>query len=79
MTRQERFRPEDLTGERRALYEAIAHGPRSSGPQRFPIADADGVLRGASGLTEDEITALRAQRAPELDVPGRRRWGGQRP
>lgn len=46
MTRQHRFRPEELGGDRKALYDAIAHGPRSTGPQRFALTDADGVLRG---------------------------------
>jgi 4-carboxymuconolactone decarboxylase len=46
MTRQERFEPDALTGERRELYDAIARGPRSTGPQLFPLTDADGVLRG---------------------------------
>lgn len=46
MSRQPRFRPEELTGERRAVYDAITTGPRSQGPQLFPLTDADGVLRG---------------------------------
>lgn len=46
MTRQHRFLPDELTGERRALYEAIALGPRSKGPQLFALTDEDGVLRG---------------------------------
>jgi 4-carboxymuconolactone decarboxylase len=46
VTRQHRFLPDDLTGERRALYDAIASGPRSQGPQLFPLTDEDGVLRG---------------------------------
>ena len=46
MTRQRRFAPDELTGDRRQLYEAITSGPRSRGPQSFPLTDADGVLRG---------------------------------
>jgi 4-carboxymuconolactone decarboxylase len=46
MSREPRLRPDDLDGERRALYEAIAHGPRSSGPQLFALTDGDGALRG---------------------------------
>jgi 4-carboxymuconolactone decarboxylase len=46
MTRQPRFRPDDLDPERRALYDAIAHGPRSTGRQGSALTDADGVLRG---------------------------------
>jgi len=44
--RQHRFRPEQLSGDRRALYDAIASGPRSQGPQVFALTDADGALRG---------------------------------
>jgi 4-carboxymuconolactone decarboxylase len=40
------MRPDDLDGERRALYDAIAHGPRSTGPQLFALTDGDGALRG---------------------------------
>jgi 4-carboxymuconolactone decarboxylase len=127
VTREPRFVPGDLTGPRRALYEAIAHGPRSTGPQLFALTDDDGALRGpfnafllspelgdavqrlgaavryrtglsdrereiailmvaarwnsaferaahepigrASGLTEDEILAVREGRTPELDDP----------
>jgi 4-carboxymuconolactone decarboxylase len=46
MTRQHRFLPEELSGDRRMLYHAIASGPRSQGPQPFPLTDADGALRG---------------------------------
>jgi 4-carboxymuconolactone decarboxylase len=46
MTRQHRFLPEELTGDRRVLYDAIASGPRSRGPQLFPLTDAGGALRG---------------------------------
>jgi 4-carboxymuconolactone decarboxylase len=46
MSREPRLRPDDLDGERRALYEAIAHGPRRTGPQLFALTDGDGALRG---------------------------------
>ena len=46
MTRQHRFLPEDLSGDRRALYEAITAGPRGTGPQAFALTDDDGALRG---------------------------------
>lgn len=46
MTRQPRFRPEQLTGDRRALYDAITAGPRSQEPQLFRLTDDAGVLRG---------------------------------
>jgi 4-carboxymuconolactone decarboxylase len=46
MTRQPRFTPDELTGDRRLLYEAITSGPRSSGPQSFPLTETDGSLRG---------------------------------
>jgi len=46
MTRQHRFRPQELSGDRRALYDAITSGPRSLGPQLVPLTDADGALRG---------------------------------
>jgi 4-carboxymuconolactone decarboxylase len=46
VTRQHRFLPHELDVDRRALYDAIASGPRSRGPQLFPLTDADGALRG---------------------------------
>jgi 4-carboxymuconolactone decarboxylase len=46
VTRQQRFLPDELSDDRRALYDAIASGPRSQGPQLFPLTDADGALRG---------------------------------
>jgi 4-carboxymuconolactone decarboxylase len=39
-------RPQDLDPERRELYDAIAGGPRSQGPQLFRLADDDGALEG---------------------------------
>lgn len=38
--------PDELNGTQRALYDAIAHGPRASGPQHFALTAADGSLRG---------------------------------
>lgn len=38
--------PEALDADQRALYDAIAHGPRAQGPQHFPLLDDDGALRG---------------------------------
>jgi 4-carboxymuconolactone decarboxylase len=127
VTRQPRFLPDELSGDRRALYDAIASGPRSRGPQLFPLTEADGALRGpfnafllspalgdalqrlgaavrygtalsdrvremailvvaaredsafereaheavgrSVGLTEDEVTALRAGQLPRLTDP----------
>lgn len=46
MTRQHRFLPDELSGDRKDLYDSIAHGPRSRGPQLFALTDADGALRG---------------------------------
>jgi 4-carboxymuconolactone decarboxylase len=39
-------RPQDLDAEQRELYDAIAGGPRSQGPQLFRLADDDGALEG---------------------------------
>jgi 4-carboxymuconolactone decarboxylase len=49
MTRQPRFRPDQLDGSRLLLYRSITEGPRSRGPQDFPLTDADGALRGPFG------------------------------
>ena len=38
--------PEGLAPDQRALYDAIAHGPRAQGPQHFPLLDEAGALRG---------------------------------
>jgi len=38
--------PASLDDDRRALYEAIAGGPRAAGPQHFPLTRVDGSLRG---------------------------------
>lgn len=42
--------PESLTPEQHALYAAITGGPRSHGPQHFPLTAADGSLRGPFDL-----------------------------
>lgn len=42
--------PPQLRPEQRALYSAIAEGPRAQGPQHFPLIDADGSLRGPFDL-----------------------------
>jgi hypothetical protein len=49
MTKAQRlagFSPDSLAPAQRALYNAIAGGLRASGPQHFPLLDADGCLRG---------------------------------
>jgi len=38
--------PDELDDAQRVLYEAIADGPRASGPQHFALTAADGSLRG---------------------------------
>ncbi|MFB8003674.1 carboxymuconolactone decarboxylase family protein [Nocardia sp. NPDC056000] len=39
-----------LTPQQRAVYQAIVHGQRSTGPQHFPLLDAQGHLQGPFGL-----------------------------
>ena len=41
-----KLRPADLDPEQRAVYEAIAGGPRSRGPQLFALVDGDGAREG---------------------------------
>ncbi len=38
--------PEELDDARRAVYDAIAGGPRAAGPQAFRLTDPDGRLEG---------------------------------
>lgn len=38
--------PADLGADQRAVYDAIASGPRASGRQQFSLTDPDGALRG---------------------------------
>jgi 4-carboxymuconolactone decarboxylase len=45
-----RLTPGLLDEEQRAVYEAIAGGPRAAGPQAFPITDEDGALNGPFGV-----------------------------
>jgi len=42
--------PEELNAEQRELYDRIAGGPRSTGPQVFPLTDDRGALNGPFGL-----------------------------
>src|ERR1700712_1255303 len=46
MTRLEPVPPEELDGDQRELYDAIASGPRAQGPQHFALTRADGGLLG---------------------------------
>lgn len=41
-----RLRPEQLDEAQRSVYEAIAGGPRASGPRLFPLTGEDGSLEG---------------------------------
>lgn len=41
-----KLRPEQLDDEQRAVYDAIAGGPRAQGPQLFRLRDDDGGLEG---------------------------------
>lgn len=45
-----RLRPDELTTEQRAVYDAIAGGPRAAGPQLFQLADGEGRLNGPFGV-----------------------------
>lgn len=40
------FAPQDLDPPARALYDAIAGGPRAQGARAFPLTDEDGRLNG---------------------------------
>lgn len=40
------LRPTELTADQTALYDAIAHGTRATGPRAFDLVDADGGLTG---------------------------------
>ncbi|MFD1858411.1 carboxymuconolactone decarboxylase family protein [Aeromicrobium camelliae] len=42
--------PSELDEDQREVYEAIAGGDRSRGPQLFPLAQADGSLNGPYGV-----------------------------
>ena len=41
-----KFTPADLDGPQRALYDAVAGGPRAQGPQLFRLVDEHGGLEG---------------------------------
>jgi 4-carboxymuconolactone decarboxylase len=41
---------DQLDGPQLALYEDITTGPRSSGPQHFPLTDSGGALTGPFGI-----------------------------
>ena len=45
-----RLVPDQLDGEQLALWESIIGGPRSAGPQVFPLAAEDGSLNGPFGV-----------------------------
>jgi 4-carboxymuconolactone decarboxylase len=40
------LRPQDLDERQRAVYDAIAGGPRATGPQLFALRDEQGALNG---------------------------------
>ncbi len=42
--------PEQMTTTQRELYEEIALGPRSKGPQLFPLTEPTGALTGPFGI-----------------------------
>lgn len=46
MTRLDRMPPESLTAAQSTLYDEIASGPRSHGPQHFTLTAEDGSLNG---------------------------------
>src|SRR3954465_9530919 len=50
MTRLHNPTPEELSADQRALYDEIAAGPRSSGPQLFELVDREGRLNGPFGI-----------------------------
>src|SRR3954447_3390311 len=50
MTRLHNPTPEELSAHQRALYDEIAAGPRSSGPQLFELVDREGRLNGPFGI-----------------------------
>jgi len=50
MTRLHNPTPEELRAEQCALYDEIAGGPRSAGPQLFELVDRQGRLNGPFGI-----------------------------
>jgi 4-carboxymuconolactone decarboxylase len=45
-----RLTPGQLDADQRAVYDAIAGGPRAAGPQAFPLTDEEGALNGPFGV-----------------------------
>jgi 4-carboxymuconolactone decarboxylase len=50
MTRLRNPTPDELDAGQRALYDEIAGGPRSAGPQLFELVDGQGRLNGPFGI-----------------------------
>ena len=50
MTRLRNPTPEELDADQWALYDEIAGGPRSAGPQLFELVDREGRLNGPFGI-----------------------------
>ena len=50
MTRLRNPTPKELDADQRALYDEIAGGPRSAGPQLFELVDREGRLNGPFGI-----------------------------
>ncbi len=50
MTRLRNPTPGELDADQRALYDEIAGGPRSTGPQLFELVDGHGRLNGPFGI-----------------------------
>ncbi|MBO2448592.1 carboxymuconolactone decarboxylase family protein [Actinomadura barringtoniae] len=46
MTRQQAFTPDELDGERLAVYRSITEGPRARGPRLFELVSESGSLLG---------------------------------
>lgn len=46
MTRQHAFTPDELDGERLAVYRSITEGPRAQGPRLFELVSDSGTLLG---------------------------------
>jgi 4-carboxymuconolactone decarboxylase len=73
--------PAELDGERRALYDAIAGGPRAAGPQHFALTAPDGALLGPfnafllAPALGDALQRLGAAVRYETSLPPRIREG----
>jgi 4-carboxymuconolactone decarboxylase len=74
-----KFTPAELDAGQRAVYDAIATGPRASGPQLFQLTDEQGRLEGPFNafLTQPRLgAALQALGAAvryQTELPGRSR------